>query len=617
MAVCFRVAYFVALPSLLVGLAPPALGSGVVCAPSAEMQTLGSCNSVPVRDAVSTTSVEDGSTEIERVVRTVKLGDTNGLIVDQDGLTILHAKLPVSSPSTVLWDLALDIWASIGVELAIFFVTVLFAVTVRKSQIKSVAQKYRGAAVVGTYARTHHDVREPVAPTNRSGISRSAPPKQSTVTVRSLPRSRRVDCGGDSLLSISGDARKGACREPWSLVDEIVATSRSQPTIKSAHRSIEFYKELQRALRHEGTNMADITWYAKYSALDMYGCMVQNVIRTSQCHLVERLVEDMICYGVPRPLTFYESTMKQLAGQKHYGLALSVYDRLAEDGLQASAITCSCLVSFAAEVGDHERAVAFFDQLSELTTPSIRAYMTILRVHAKRQDWSGSLACIRKMQREGVPLDSLVLNVVLGTGVSCDKLEEVEELVDTCSQLDPPITDIVSYNILVKGYMQRSAFEAAMRLVLRMRQCGIEPNLITFNTMMDRASRSFQHEQVLDLLAMMRTCGLRPDKFTCSIMVKGLAKNPTRRQIDVCLDLLREAGPLCDHTLFLSLHGLVLDAAASAGDPRLLAEVQQLRARRNAFGNDPSEVALWDGHYSEEPMCVTDQSATSLGNTSH
>ena len=58
---------------------------------------------------------------------------------------------------------------------------------------------------------------------------------------------------------------------------------------------------------------------------------------------------------------------------------MQMYDRLASDGLEPSAVTCSCLISFAAEVGELQRAIGFYEKLASISTPSIRAYMTILR----------------------------------------------------------------------------------------------------------------------------------------------------------------------------------------------------------------------------------------------
>merc|ERR1719284_1549013 len=112
--------------------------------------------------------------------------------------------------------------------------------------------------------------------------------------------------------------------------------------------------------------------------------------------------------------------MKLLAGKRQHPLALDVYDRLVADGHEPSAVTCSCLINFAAEVGDQDRAISFFEKLSSISTPSIRACMTVLRVHAKRQDWESSLATLRQMKRRGVDPDSLVLNFALATGVAAD-----------------------------------------------------------------------------------------------------------------------------------------------------------------------------------------------------
>ena len=68
-------------------------------------------------------------------------------------------------------------------------------------------------------------------------------------------------------------------------------------------------------------------------------------------------------------------------------------------------------------MGELRRAIHFFSILSKTTTPSIRAYMTVLRVHSMRQDWPRALSIIREMQGRGVRVDPLALNVALRTGI--------------------------------------------------------------------------------------------------------------------------------------------------------------------------------------------------------
>jgi len=237
--------------------------------------------------------------------------------------------------------------------------------------------------------------------------------------------------------------------------------------------------------------------------------------------------------------------MKQLAGQKQYHLALAVYDRLAADGLEPSAVTCSCLIGFAAELGEFQRAVSFFERLSTITTPSIRACMTVLRVHAKRQDWAASVATLREMQRRGVVLDSLALNVTLATGVAADQLEAVQKLVAEGDTYQPPISDVVSYNTLIKGCAQRSDADRAVEAIKAMRARGLRPNA----------------ELAWGLLKEMREAKLRPDKFSCSILIKGLAKGPSANYILAALAVLLEVDDALDVALKSTLYHSVLDAA--------------------------------------------------------
>merc|ERR1719150_3312323 len=113
----------------------------------------------------------------------------------------------------------------------------------------------------------------------------------------------------------------------------------------------------------------------------------------------------------------------------------------------------------------------------------------VLRVHSKRQDWPASLATLRDMQKQGVAVDSLALNVALATGVAVDQVEQVGDLIMEIDSYKAPISDVVSFNTLIKGYAQRGDVDGAFQAIVRMRQRGLAPNAITFNTTMDAAVR--------------------------------------------------------------------------------------------------------------------------------
>jgi len=221
------------------------------------------------------------------------------------------------------------------------------------------------------------------------------------------------------------------------------------------------------------------------------------------------------------------------------------------------------------------------------------------------------VAVIRDMQRRGVKLDNLALNVTLSTGVSTDQLEGVEDLVAEADQHCPPLSDIVSYNTLIKGYAQRGEADRAINALGRMKRRGLSPNAITFNTMMDAAVRGQRSGKAWELLQEMRDAGMRPDKFTCSILVKGLTKSASPDNFKDTLALLSEVGPACDMALRTTLYHVVLEAASQAGERELLVQtftqMQQTNVVPSATAYKLLGMAMGQDSSGKNPGCKDSQ----------
>jgi len=457
-----------------------------------------------------------------------------------------------------------DLWTTLNVEVVIFCVTLASAFLLRGMPSRLDPVKPSKACKVG---KATHD----------SGNPSGGRPPSSQRPRCAQPTSPCGDrLAGPDLQGNRWDSQAAAVprrKHPAQIIDEVVDGMREQPGTRFASRALQVYTELREQLRREGLQLPEAVRGARHGPLDFYAALVQCVVRVGQCHMIEDIMDDMVHQGVNRPLVFYESTMKQLAGQKHYHLALAVYDRLSADGLEPSAVTCSCLISFAAEIGELQRAVGFFEKLSSLTTPSIRAYMTILRVYGRRQDWSSSLATFRDMQKRGVCVDSLALNVILSTGISADQVAGAEALLAEADNYDPPITDVVSYNTMAKCYAQHNDFDEARAVIHRIRRRGLKPNAITFNSVMDAAVRSRRAAEAWDVLQDMRAAGLRPDKYSCSILIKGLTHAAHPEQVQNALNLLHEVDGALDKALRTTLYNAVIEASMRVSDSAMLMHV--------------------------------------------
>jgi len=437
-----------------------------------------------------------------------------------------------------------DLWRSIGLEVVIFVVTLCCAFLVRSFSPKGAVT---GRKVVTTSPQ--HKAIEPKA----TGFRRISEPR--------------------NLMNAA----------PADILHEVMQGLQEQNGhVSRPARILGLYAELGHVLKKSGRTLQEVAGNGQ-TANDLYTGLAQLVIRTGKHQSLDSIMDDMIEHQVPRSLAFYESVMKQLAVQKQFRLALRIYDRLVEDGLETTAVTYSCLIRFAAEVGDFTRAKFFFEKLSSLTTPSIRAYMTILGVHNKRQDWKSALAVIQDMKARGAALDSLALNVALSTGVAADKVDEVLDLLAEAEQMERCFPDVVSYNTLIKAFAQRANYTAACEVLDRMKQRKVYPNPITFNTVMDAAVRAGRPNEAWARLEDMRKRGFKPDKFTCSILVKAFCKSGqtvNEESVDRALALLDESNDCLDMTLKATLYNNVLDVTTKADlNASILNIMQQMRVR--------------------------------------
>jgi len=386
--------------------------------------------------------------------------------------------------------------------------------------------------------------------------------------------------GGGRLCSHENERQAKHCptvkqdSPPCHVLSHKVESMMNCASRRQSADALALYEDLKAT--NEKSAWQDALKYGKHRPVDVFNMLVQCAGRVGQPELVEIFLDEMTSAGIDKPLAFYESTMKMLASAKCYKAAMSVCSRLEADGLEPSPVTLSCLVSFAVELGDSNRAISFFNRLSACSTPSIRAYMTILRVYSRCQNWPKSLAVLRDMQNRQAHIDSLVLNTVLSTGVAAGQLEAAKTLLEEFSLIG--IADVISYNTLMKGLAQQKSGGRALLLLDQMCRAGVRPNAITFNTAMDAAVRSARLTDAWNVLARMVDASVAPDKFTCTTLMKGLASGATSHQLGVILDLLRNVRKECDAALCSSLFRSVIEAAAKVNDPHLTARaVAQMR----------------------------------------
>lgn len=441
-------------------------------------------------------------------------------------------------------SMAAELFQSMGMEITIFAVSIALAAT------------FRGT----TFGKQLSRCQQEFASSSRAGRSNSG---------RTNSPANRKEIAREGIVAEEGEPQVAVARK----VDSMVSCANKRQCVEA----IAIYKEMRDSNEHMA--IKTVAKRSRKGPADVFAALVQCAGNLGRPDLVELLLDDMMAADISRSLTFYETTMKMLAAKKCYKGALAVYSRLEADGLEASSVTLSCLISFAVELGEADRAICFFNRLAACSTPSIRAYMTILRVYSRRQDWVKSLALIRDMQSSGAPMDSLVLNIVLSTGVAAHQLSSTKALLKEFAELK--LADVVSYNTVLKGLAQQKDATQALDLLSQMNKTGVKPNVITFNTVIDAAIRGERDVDAWGVLAQMIEEGASPDKYTCTTLMKGLQAGATSEQLTVILDLLKNVPADKNSSILSMLFRNVIEAAGQVKDPKLTARaVSQMREQK-------------------------------------
>lgn len=283
-------------------------------------------------------------------------------------------------------------------------------------------------------------------------------------------------------------------------------------------------------------------------------------------HFTARLLADMRMFGFPRDAEFYCTAVKHLIANKLLADALWLYGIMANDGFAPDRQTLISLANAASSCGRKEQAVALFKDVCSTGQPPMKVYMCVLRLFDK--DWRGAVELLTKAKALGAMPDNLILNTVLTLCIEAQQAWAAELVLDDWREL----VDVISCNILMKGYAQQGELRTAEKLLENMLANGPSPNIITFNTLMDCAVRTLQalrageridrggfneateeskgrdlHAAIArrpwELLQQLTDLCLEPDRYTCSTLVKGLhLSSCSPEDIDRTIALLRSIG---------------------------------------------------------------------------
>mmetsp|Transcript_36565 Transcript_36565/g.84047 ORF Transcript_36565/g.84047 Transcript_36565/m.84047 type:complete len:1045 (+) Transcript_36565:176-3310(+) len=218
-------------------------------------------------------------------------------------------------------------------------------------------------------------------------------------------------------------------------------------------------------------------------------------------------------------------------------------------------------------------------------SPDAGRHVAMIRSCAAKGNLDGVFSIFNSLENGGKELSQTIYNTVLDACVEIASMQDVEFWMKRME--GDGMTDVVSYNTMIKAYMRKNLHEKASNLVKEMRAKGYAPNHVTYNELIHalvKSEKGHLQDQVWQLIAEMQAEGIQPTRITCSILLKRLGPQSAEGDITRTMDLISSMKESMDEVLLSS----VIEACVRIGKPDMvMQQLEQLHASGQVAVNGP------------------------------
>lgn len=254
---------------------------------------------------------------------------------------------------------------------------------------------------------------------------------------------------------------------------------------------------------------------------ELFSAFIQSAIRVGKIDVVERMLRAMKRNKVDPTVEFWQTTLRMLSSRKNYGASLSVYTLFGKS-LPADKILFSCLINAALEVGTPDRAISMLERYEECDLQA-KDHILFFRTYVAIGDVDSAEAVFKKL---GDQTSALMLNLLLLTCVNQGQTTRAADFVKQAHalQAESPIVDIVSYNTIMKGFVQAGTPKLCFACLREMLEHKLEPDDITFGTLLDACIADNDMNAAQEIVGLLTGRARPMDTVMCTLFIKGLVR---------------------------------------------------------------------------------------------
>lgn len=222
----------------------------------------------------------------------------------------------------------------------------------------------------------------------------------------------------------------------------------------------------------------------------------------------------------------YGSMIKAFGQAGDVKCVRDLWREMEEHDMKPTSITLGCMVEAlvvngcADEAWDLIQKTLENDDLCKCVNTVI--YSTALKGFLVTRRIDKVFMVYKEMRSKSISCNTITYNTIFDACAKCSAMHHASSLLEDMklTKIEP---DIITYSTLIKGYCLEGDVDRAFRILAEMkREEKLVPDEIMYNSILDGCAKQHRVEEALRILDEMKAAGTNPSNYTLSILVKLL-----------------------------------------------------------------------------------------------